>query len=1022
MEGDRVRGSRNAGVIPRAVHHIFSELDRADTEYTITVSYIELYNEELHDLLATSTLQPGEKKQLRILEDPTRGTQLQGLEEVLVKSSDEIFNILDTAYLRRITAETAMNANSSRSHGVFTVNLHIRETTPDGEELLKVGKLNLVDLAGSENIGRSKAKDQRAREAGMINQSLLTLGRVITALTDYSPHIPYRESKLTRLLQDSLGGRTKTCIVATVSPAHLSVDETLSTLDYAHRAKSIKNKPEVNQKVSKTVVMKDFVHEIAKLKAELQAAREKQGVHLPLDTFRGMETQIKLQADMIADFEQQIDGKSRGMETLRASLEEKTDLLAREIHAHKQTKESLQETAEELEQTANRLRNITVQLEDRLLLLNTHRQSESTLFSQASALVNTVRATLGDIEQLHAKIERKSEVEAFNRGAIEQFVAESTAQIARLEDTVVRTFADRQLQHVESLLAQISEFQQAKTVEISTIKEGTEALHALHDRQFGQLMEAVQNATSVHAEQVGVALNEIHTDAAAHDSQAASLGQLIQQSSENIVSQLKAQREAVAAWQQEAARQFETQKQHIEDLAALARANATSLSELVADRAAQQSARQQVHVSGVEEYAANQERALAEAQQVILASVSSLVEAQFAAQRNAVTSFASSLAQALRTDISSIAAGQLEFVAKVDEGAGRIDAARCGTTAAVDSFSFAAQKAAESSATQILAVADAAQGYAMQAALKIADVQLHHAASAAKHDRAVQGLATQIASAHGNFAVQAASAVNAHQVAAAEVGSRLEQLRGTVAVVASSWVDGLGKQCDEVADFTSAHGAQSSALAEAAKAFASGTKVDAATGSTPSRKLVTFPQSLVRTRPYSRTVASFNSNGRPAAAVEAVRAAIDAELEQRSGSESPDADHSVYYDAAPISEGAAPVGDDQPAETPEPEASTSPVTTAPTPTIVPTVGSSGGASRLVAPKVGRLQPTAAVRSREDDDVSSTSEVRGLKRRLPPPSPSTALRERAAKRARTGAAGPKPLSEVSANQLGGTQSQ
>ena len=111
-------------------------------------------------------------------------------------------------------------------------------------------------MAGSENIGRSGAVDKRAREAGNINQSLLTLGRVITALVERAPHVPYRESKLTRMLQDSLGGRTRTSIIATISPAQVNLEETLSTLDYAHRAKNITNRPEVNQKLTKKAMMK----------------------------------------------------------------------------------------------------------------------------------------------------------------------------------------------------------------------------------------------------------------------------------------------------------------------------------------------------------------------------------------------------------------------------------------------------------------------------------------------------------------------------------------------------------------------------------------------------------------------------------------------------------------------------------------------------------------------------------------------------------------------------------------------
>jgi len=145
----------------------------------------------------------------------------------------------------------------------------MKEPTPDGEDLLKIGKLNLVDLAGSENIRRSGAENSRAREAGKINQSLLTLGRVINALVEHSPHIPYRESKLTRLLQDSLGGRTKTCIIATISPSKTSIEETLSTLDYAHRAKNIRNRPEVNQKMTKKALLQDCMAEIEKLKKDL---------------------------------------------------------------------------------------------------------------------------------------------------------------------------------------------------------------------------------------------------------------------------------------------------------------------------------------------------------------------------------------------------------------------------------------------------------------------------------------------------------------------------------------------------------------------------------------------------------------------------------------------------------------------------------------------------------------------------------------------------------------------------------
>ncbi|XP_037089782.1 kinesin-like protein KIF11-A [Pollicipes pollicipes] len=239
---------------PRTLSQLFDELRIQGVEFTVRVSFLELYNEELFDLLGPET----DTTRLRLYEDASKKGSciIQGLEEVTVHNKNDVYEILRLGSQKRQTAATLMNAHSSRSHTVFSVTVHIKENTVDGEELLKTGKLNLVDLAGSENVGRSGAVDRRAREAGNINQSLLTLGRVITSLVERAPHVPYRESKLTRLLQDSLGGRTKTSIIAAVSPASCNLEETLSTLDYAQRAKSITNRPEINQKLSKKMLMK----------------------------------------------------------------------------------------------------------------------------------------------------------------------------------------------------------------------------------------------------------------------------------------------------------------------------------------------------------------------------------------------------------------------------------------------------------------------------------------------------------------------------------------------------------------------------------------------------------------------------------------------------------------------------------------------------------------------------------------------------------------------------------------------
>ncbi|RLM61779.1 hypothetical protein C2845_PM14G20930 [Panicum miliaceum] len=316
----------DAGVIPRAVKQIFDTLERQNTEYSVKVTFLELYNEEITDLLAPEeiskvALEDRQKKTLPLMEDGKGGVLVRGLEEEIVTNASEIFSLLERGSAKRRTAETLLNKQSSRSHSLFSITIHIKEATPEGEELIKCGKLNLVDLAGSENISRSGAREGRAREAGEINKSLLTLGRVITALVEHLGHVPYRDSKLTRLLRDSLGGRTKTCIIATVSPSVHCLEETLSTLDYAHRAKSIKNRPEVNQKMMKSTLIKDLYGEIDRLKAEVYAAREKVGVYIPKDRYQQEENERKAMADQI----EQMNASLEANQKLISDLQQKYD-------------------------------------------------------------------------------------------------------------------------------------------------------------------------------------------------------------------------------------------------------------------------------------------------------------------------------------------------------------------------------------------------------------------------------------------------------------------------------------------------------------------------------------------------------------------------------------------------------------------------------------------------------------------------------------------------------------------------
>ena len=247
------------GVIPRAVKEIFSRISEKsdDYDFSVRVAFIELYKEKLYDLLSTKS-KIKEDCIVDLREDPTKGVVIANLTEVVVENLRQTMEQLENGSVKRVTAATAMNNTSSRSHAIFTLYIegtrksNVVEPVEAGQDKLNniVTKFHLVDLAGSERAKKTLATGVRYKEGVAINLGLLALGNVISALGDDSGpknHIPYRDSKLTRLLQDSLGGNSHTLMIACVSPADTNVEETVSTLRYADRARKIKNKPVVNQ-------------------------------------------------------------------------------------------------------------------------------------------------------------------------------------------------------------------------------------------------------------------------------------------------------------------------------------------------------------------------------------------------------------------------------------------------------------------------------------------------------------------------------------------------------------------------------------------------------------------------------------------------------------------------------------------------------------------------------------------------------------------------------------------------------
>ncbi|KAJ3331433.1 hypothetical protein HDU76_003178, partial [Blyttiomyces sp. JEL0837] len=229
-------------------------------DFSLKCTFLEIYQEQLRDLLMPDI----DSKDIAIREDRSGAITISGIHEQTVRSEEDLFKCLDAGGIERTTGDTRMHLHSSRSHAIFTIILEARmdvAKTDDGgasqgTALMRCSKLHLVDLAGSERLKRTGAEGVRFRESVKINSGLLALGNVISVLggdnyergmgKDNSVHVPYRDSKLTRLLQDSLGGNSKTLMIACVSPCEEDCDETLNTLKYADRARKIQNKPVVN--------------------------------------------------------------------------------------------------------------------------------------------------------------------------------------------------------------------------------------------------------------------------------------------------------------------------------------------------------------------------------------------------------------------------------------------------------------------------------------------------------------------------------------------------------------------------------------------------------------------------------------------------------------------------------------------------------------------------------------------------------------------------------------------------------
>lgn len=311
-------GEKNPGIIPLSIKDIFEYVKTSKRDYLIKVSYLEIYNEDITDLLNP------ENTKLKIHEDLERGIFVGDLTEEIVTNEQQVFNLLNKGDANRKVGQTNMSEKSSRSHSIFRIVITSREMEPSFDSVedeeynskgkgkrtsnsligsIKISLLNLVDLAGSERIAHTGAEGVRLKEGAHINKSLFTLERVIAKLSDpksVSGHIPYRDSKLTRMLQTALGGNSKTSIICTMTPSSNYVEESQMTLKFASSAKNIVTRPQVNEILSDGMMKAMYekkIHqlqeEINNLKSQLEDRKEEELIHLLNEARKELEEKEK---------------------------------------------------------------------------------------------------------------------------------------------------------------------------------------------------------------------------------------------------------------------------------------------------------------------------------------------------------------------------------------------------------------------------------------------------------------------------------------------------------------------------------------------------------------------------------------------------------------------------------------------------------------------------------------------------------------------------------------------------------
>jgi len=420
------------GIVFLAVKELFERIERdEDREFFVRASYLEIYNEQLIDLLANN--REGSKEDddgglnvnnnsnitsqmmnLKIQEDPERGIIVNGLKEERVRNIEQVKKLLEIGQNNRHVGATNMNARSSRSHVIFRLCIESKQRNANENVLVSI--LNLVDLAGSERVAKTGAEGQRAKEGASINKSLLTLGLVINKLAETgdkgksssnAAHVPYRDSKLTRILQPALGGNSKTAIVCAMTPCSSHVEETSSTLRFATRAKNVTNQAKRNEVATATAAMiKKQAAEIARLEKKLSSSFSKSASTKKLEEeLDQLKQDLSAKDEKIAELQSKLSSSSSSVEVVDESGSEcVTNSNQAPIETNKRQQEMTPHTTEAivaLEAKLTEIQNEKDFLSEKMKAMkNEYKAEQKKMFKRAEAAENEIEKMKMDAKKV----------------------------------------------------------------------------------------------------------------------------------------------------------------------------------------------------------------------------------------------------------------------------------------------------------------------------------------------------------------------------------------------------------------------------------------------------------------------------------------------------------------------------------------------------------------------------------------------------------------------------------------------